>query len=156
MVEPKIGATSRNPILISYTWHAPGGYNRAHGRDNHSFIVHGRDMREALIVHKLLPLSARRCIAMLGLLFKVAHRQAHPDFNELFPQTSPPIRLSSRMHKIPCPPIARSMLWKPPTRHVQIGVWVGAFVKYIATPCCEMQGSSSIPTCFDTGRNTIM
>ena len=51
-------------------------------------FVHSLDLsvETAFMEHNLLPLSARRDIAMLGLLFRCAHGDAHPELLELFPR----------------------------------------------------------------------
>ena len=46
----------------------------------------GLKPENAFLEHNLLPLRTRRDIAMLGLLFKCAHGQAHEDLRQLFPR----------------------------------------------------------------------
>ena len=46
----------------------------------------GLKPENAFLEHNLLPLRTRRDIAMLGLMFKCAHGQAHEDLRQLFPR----------------------------------------------------------------------
>ena len=46
----------------------------------------GLTMEEAFLEFNLAPLSTRRDIAMLGLIFKCARGLAHPDLQQLFPR----------------------------------------------------------------------
>ena len=45
----------------------------------------GLSEEEALEAHRLAPLPCRREMAMLGLLFRIAHRNAPGDLIDLFP-----------------------------------------------------------------------
>lgn len=51
-------------------------------------FLHGLQLsvEEAFLQHNLAPLQLRRDIGILGLLFKIARGEAHPDFEELFPR----------------------------------------------------------------------
>ena len=64
----------------------------------------GLSARDAFVDFNLAPLRLRRNISALGLLYKIAKRQTHPDLHELFPLDSQtPVhntRLASRRHKL--------------------------------------------------------
>ena len=60
---------------------------------------------EAFLVHNLAPLSTRRDIAMLGLIFKSVHGTAHEDLQSLFPRQFGPAhscgtRLQIQRHQL--------------------------------------------------------
>ena len=61
-------------------------------------------VEQAFLDHNLAPLCTRRDIAMLGLLYKCAHGQAHPELCELFRRQEPmhcwQTRLQSNRHNI--------------------------------------------------------
>ena len=42
--------------------------------------------RQAYLDYNLAPMCLRRDIGMLGMLWKVCHGEAHPDFEVLFPK----------------------------------------------------------------------
>ena len=54
----------------------------------------GLSTQQACLVHNLFSLCTRRCIAMLGLLFKIAHGFTHPSFQDVIPHTSAPANSS--------------------------------------------------------------
>jgi len=50
----------------------------------------GLTRRQAMLDHNLAPLSVRRDIAMLGLIFRCVSGDAHPELMSLFPAAAPP------------------------------------------------------------------
>ena len=64
----------------------------------------GLSESEAFLKYNLAPLQLRRNIAMLGLLYKIARRETHPAFFDLFPfDNAVPhhtTRLTMRRHRI--------------------------------------------------------
>ena len=51
-----------------------------------SFLRHLElEERQAFLDHNVAPMSLRRDIRLLGVLWKVGHGKTHPDFEDLFP-----------------------------------------------------------------------
>jgi len=108
---PKVTALLRSrkyystiEMLTQYKTHVlclleinPGGFYHATDTvveqfekvQNHFLREMGVSREEASLDFNLLPLSTRRDIGMLGLIFKSVHGRAHDDLQQLFPRKPP-------------------------------------------------------------------
>ena len=129
-------------------FHAPAVHvDRIDAVQRHLLRAVGVDDRAAFLKFNLTPLKLRKDIAILGVLHRCAHGNAHPDMCALFPLAE---RASSACHKeLYCSRGARASAagCHPPERcgarartAASLCFWDGACLELFACchgPCCQ-------------------